>query len=553
MPQAWEVQSETPVSSWEVVSERPVKPKRWTRAGRVALGFLKGAGRTISELVPGSIPPGYEFQTTEGSRKPLINLEPSNPEEELGASIEGLAELVPLAGAGLGLAGRYAIGPAAKGLGKRLLEARLKMPGASYSAGAKPETFFKYGLGGSFEQMAQKTVEALRTRATALRSLLSKAGENAPKLNLEQTLDEAERELLADPRNSGILDALQNQVARWRKGIEGKSFDLLDSNKIKHQIGLEGTWSYDAARGKMVPTPDVSATERLANAWYPKIRQAIENAAAEAGPGVARLNRELGELIPAQNALVRRIPIEKRQDVLPLIETVWAAGRGDIVGPALYWSLKRPWTASKLYSVGARLTGGSKAIANPATQTGLFGSEPFETSTAYGQKAATSGLFPERPLYPTYGGVERAAEELRGGPYVQRMLPRPGETTPAEAYWRQTPEAYRPHARARRFIARLPEPTLEPGVIAETVQPSTVGRIPRAIPEGTASPTEVGFRAIPRVQRMDLPSTTSEIPQFPLGGIDNFLMRSGVRPETLGQLNAEEKLRLLERAFQRSP
>lgn len=401
----------------------------------------------------------------------------------IGATAGTLTAVAPVVGRGL------------KGLGKQLMESRLKMPGKSYAEGATPETVFKYGLGGTLNQIVNKASEAIQTRAAALRDLLrtqEQTGTIARKVGrldaergrvaLLRELDAAEAEALASPDSVNVRDAIRSAAQRWRQGLQEMGgdqgqFGILEANKFKHRIGLEGAWNYGRA------APDTDASEQLANRFYPRVRRAIEKAAEESGPEVAAINKELGELIPLHSAASRRVPIAGRQDLLPLIETVWAAGTGNVALPVAYWAGKSPLGATALYGTGRFLAGGPKSVKNPRI-------EPIETFR--GPEETLAG-----PRMPTHRQALTSMMQGERGPRSRRLLPA-GE---------------------------------QGGPIAETVQPSYVGPLPRQ-PRQIAPPGPTREVRVPKV---------AGIPSVPYreGGLQDVSPRSATPLPARGGMSAE--------------
>ncbi len=67
------------------------------------------------------------------------------------------------------------------------------------------------------------------------------------------------------------------------------------------------------------------AKQIVADAVYRKVREQIEAAAQNAGSAIQDLNRQMGDILPIRDAVIRRIPVAQRQEILSLKEFLGAA------------------------------------------------------------------------------------------------------------------------------------------------------------------------------------------------------------------------------------
>lgn len=216
--------------------------------------------------------------------------------------------------------------------GLRIEKAIVKPSQADIKDGFNVKNIFKYDLGGTLQQTADKTHTKITELAGQLRTAL---GTVKKTIDLNRVLDSAKKEL-AQSRAGGFgmntriakqLEFLGEEIAAVAK--DGK-VDISDAQQIKRSVGKLGAWQFGTR------DPDANALERAANVFYTKLKQVIENVSPK---NVKEINRQLSELIPIENALVRRIPIAERNNILGLgdIASLIPAVGGFALNPANLW------------------------------------------------------------------------------------------------------------------------------------------------------------------------------------------------------------------------
>jgi len=152
--------------------------------------------------------------------------------------------------------------------------------------------------------------------------------------------------------------------------------DVLNANTLKRAAGHFGAWQYG------VNDPTSNAREKVYNAFYQKLKTAIEDASPE---GVKEVNKQMSEIIPVMNALIRRIPVAERNNVLSLGDIITLTGA--TVNPSaglltLAGLASRSGTfgsaMSKLGQKGASLEGGVGTQA--VSRIGVNATNPTEES-----------------------------------------------------------------------------------------------------------------------------------------------------------------------------
>jgi len=230
----------------------------------------------------------------------------------VGAAILGGA--IPIVG---GLVGHKLAGLSGR-LAKGIETKIIKPTARDLKNGFKIDNIFKYKLGGSLETTALKTHQKIQEASKALSNLVggSKASVNVAKIikNVEKEVESGKL------RNFGSIEGMKRSLNNFKEEISQLDeisskgvMNLVDAQAWKRSVGNHGAWLYGAR------DPESKASEAVANIMYTQIRAAIERAAPKE---LKDMNKILSELIPIEQALIRRVPIADRQNML---------GLGDIV------------------------------------------------------------------------------------------------------------------------------------------------------------------------------------------------------------------------------
>lgn len=349
-------------------------------AGKSVLGTIKG-GADLIRQIPGVGPalergPAYDFKTP-------ITLEPQDTAQRVGKTAADIGQFMlpasslakvkaalktgsgllnALVGAGVEGASAGAIGSAQTGdlgkgavtgavtagttlgaqaalaslkpLAERIERALVKPQQADMRDGFKTANIFKHQLGGTLEQSYDKTQQAIDRASKQLQAVM-RADPDA-KVNVYEALFQAADDLdksalknVADQQ--GIQRALNSMLENTGEamrlqgipvGPDG-SVPLTAANLLKQGVGDAGAWLHTPS-GKTVADIDAAAKEKVANAFYDRLKVAIE---ANAKGPVKAINQQLSELIPIKRALIRRIPVAARQNVVNLGDMFgWSTG-----------------------------------------------------------------------------------------------------------------------------------------------------------------------------------------------------------------------------------
>lgn len=216
----------------------------------------------------------------------------------------------------------------------------------------------KYDVGGSLAQTYDKTTKAISGQFATLKALLTSPAVAAQKINIPDVITEAANALKAkQPYGHEVIDRAMAKVAEHIAPAGAPEVDPLVANQIKHTVGEMGAWAKNAL-GKTV-ADDSNAIEEAANQLYDTLKTKLESVTSGAAKPV---NKALSDLIDIKRAVVGRLPIEARQNVMQLGDMASFAS-GHLWISVLNRILKSGQAAQALTKAAPQLTG---SIAAPA-------------------------------------------------------------------------------------------------------------------------------------------------------------------------------------------
>ena len=213
-------------------------------------------------------------------------------------------------------------------LGERIERALLK-PTKAASEGLTPSQLvskvYQYKVGGTLSQTYDKTQKAIEQTSQQLESVLKAQ----PQANVDvvaafvNTADDIKRGAMRTVGTNEELDRALAKISRELSTVVPSTgtVNLVEANEIKKGIGDLGAWTRNPQTGRVQLDPEANAIADVADRLYGHLKTAIE---ANAPRGtVAALNRRLSDLITIRRAVVHRIPVAERANVLNL---------GDLLG-----------------------------------------------------------------------------------------------------------------------------------------------------------------------------------------------------------------------------
>lgn len=231
-------------------------------------------------------------------------------------SEEAAAPAAVAAGTALAMPGILkALGSVGRGIQTRLLSPTAH----DISEGFNIRNIQKHGLGAStVAGVAQKTGEKLTQLSQDLRTALATTPGD---IDVLKHLIDAIGEVQGQPvKTFGINKKLQTAANSLLDELQSISpsgrLSVADTNDLKRATGQLGSWSYG------MRDPESTAMQKIANAYYTKLRRSVEHMASRAGQDVAAINSQIKEIIPIERLLLRRVPQLDKQALLSLTDVI---------------------------------------------------------------------------------------------------------------------------------------------------------------------------------------------------------------------------------------
>jgi hypothetical protein len=276
--------------------------------------------------------------------------------------------------------GIAALGRGVGTTGEKITNSIIKPSKADIEDGFNIGTIKKYNLAGSLQQISQKT-DAQLDELT--RQVNAKYAASPERINLSEILNKTIQESAGSKVNTfgsntsleGAFNQLKGEIAAV---AEDGVVSIPEAVQVKRAAGHFGAWLYGA------PDPDSTARQKVYNAFYRNLKTAIEENSPE---GVKELNKQIGELIPVMNAVIRRIPVAERNNAISLTDIISLTGAS--IDPrslsvfVLNQLSKSGKVGNALMQAGPAIERGA-SIATPAIRAGTSGLQaalPQDTET----------------------------------------------------------------------------------------------------------------------------------------------------------------------------
>lgn len=199
--------------------------------------------------------------------------------------------------------------------GEKITQTIIKPNKTDLEDGFSVNTIKKYNLGGSLKTMQSKT-DALMDDLT--KQLNAKYAGTTAKIDLNDILNKTINESAGSKVNTfGSNTSMENAFNQLKGEIATISADgnvsIPEAVQIKRAAGHFGAWVYGQT------DPESTARQKVYTSFYRQMKTAIEQ---NSEPGVKEVNKQLSELIPVMNAIIRRIPVAERNATLSLTDVI---------------------------------------------------------------------------------------------------------------------------------------------------------------------------------------------------------------------------------------
>lgn len=292
------------IAEFLVPSTKIAKAKTLATGALKGPGFLRGVGRvgTRSAIEAGTV--GTQTALQQGE---------FGDEAKTSAII---SSVFPVLGATTRITGR-AIG----GTGEKILVSKIKPLQSEIDDGFKAENLRKYNVAGSLKQMLEKTNTRLNQLAKEKKELLKDSTKTA---DIKNVLNQTIRDLNKNKtrlKNLGDLKSIKNQTNKLKEELQlalGKDFNVsLDmADRLRRGAGVNSSWI------NRLVDPDANAKEVVYGAFYKNIKKEILKKSAKKGK-LGQINSEITDLIPINNALLKRVPKDAKNNPIGLTNSIF--------------------------------------------------------------------------------------------------------------------------------------------------------------------------------------------------------------------------------------
>lgn len=227
--------------------------------------------------------------------------------------------------------------------------------------GFRIENVTKHNLNGPLDEVLPKTTNAIKSYRTELQTVINELGD-APAVDLSGALTKLREDFKKGKlKNLGSKASIDSTLGKIEKELdeilpnwkEGK-INFSDSVDAKRAAGLNASFLHGQLQ------QGLSAEEKVWNNFYRILQKETEKVAAESGnTRFKELNKTLSELIPIEQAAIRRVPVAERNNVLSLTDLIsLTAGTiqpGALTIGILNKALKSGKVAKGLITVGKKI------------------------------------------------------------------------------------------------------------------------------------------------------------------------------------------------------
>lgn len=277
----------------------------FTPVGKIASMATPTLGRVGANVLGGAVA-GYASDVGRNLEERENALAPG-----LGTALGGGIPLVQ--------AGIRGVGAILQGTGNKIISSNIKPSKVDWEDGFDLKNLEKYGVKGTLQEMLDSAQTQISTRMNQLRQVVAQSPES---VDLNGVINKT-AEQLTTGRISGFGSnkQIQNALTNLKDEVaivapKGQS-SLADAQSIKQAAGQFGAWKWN------IPDAEAKAQERVFNTFYNVMKKELEG---KGGTAVSELNKQMSELIPIANALIRRVPVAARNQALSLSDMLVLTG-----------------------------------------------------------------------------------------------------------------------------------------------------------------------------------------------------------------------------------
>lgn len=324
-------------------------------------------------------------------------------------------------------------------LGERISKASLKFTKSDIDAGADVRTGAIYDVQrSSLGDTLDETQKRIAGYNNVVKEVVQKSGDPMV-VDLQKALKNVRSKFTAQgsslniPKYEQLLGEIENSFNQFIPDRQERKLSVSEGLKTRREFGKQAVFHHDPLN-----KGDNALKEELFNALYMEMKKELDT---NLPPQFKGANEALSKLIPYQNAILRRLPIEERQNILGITDNMTAiAGlfdpkalalgmvnrslRNPAVGRMLMQSgpLDRPFQPSEIPQAPQypRLMAPGQSTYRPPDVIALPGRGIPDTtpSALYQQPTAPK---PKTIEELRFEALQEAAEKNRNAPIMSRM------------------------------------------------------------------------------------------------------------------------------------
>lgn len=212
--------------------------------------------------------------------------------------------------------------------GERIQNVVLKPTSLDIKNGFKPENITKYGLTGPLNELLPNTTNKIKSFRTELSSIIGEL-KDTPTINLKDAVEKLKKGFSSGGlKNLGSKQSIDNTIAKIESELDdilpnwrNQTLTFSDAIDAKRAAGLNASFLHGQIK------QGLTAEDKVWNNLYRILQKETENVAKKSGNSrFQEVNKSLSELIPIEQAVIKRIPVADRNNIISLPELISFVG-----------------------------------------------------------------------------------------------------------------------------------------------------------------------------------------------------------------------------------
>lgn len=204
--------------------------------------------------------------------------------------------------------------------GERISNASLRFTKSDRDAGADVKTGAVYDVQrSSLGETLDETQKRIAGYNDVVKEVVAKSGDPMlidarPALESVRKKYAAPGTSLSAPKYAKIIDEVESALDSFMPDWKDRKLAVTEALKMRREFGKQAVFHHDP-----INKGDNALKEEIYNALYIEMKKELD---ANLPPQFKGANEALSRLIPYQNAILRRLPIEERQNILTITDNM---------------------------------------------------------------------------------------------------------------------------------------------------------------------------------------------------------------------------------------